>query len=602
MITTIIYDISIQYICFSCMFTEIPPCLTSKIFDEKFLRIESPMVIYTSAQVDIYLLTKNKCAPGTIVYNYYDLYKINTTTTAETRIGQRHWNLKFKFEPGTLDVGLYRLYTKIGYPDRNPMQHWMEESVYIKIEHPPPHAFIRGGAGRTVGQGQLNFDARSVSYSLTKGPGDPSGLVFKWKCLNFVTKSIYNLLQFNIDSVKTFQDDTEYKKKWYETGFVEYIANQVAFINVSTLYQRIKYHRNLNVTCSTADQLYVIVEPYSITEATTIAVSTTETFDNTSQTTINDLETTTLQTDWTTYDNDSTSYYNDSTSYDNDSTTYDINMTTTEPLTTEQTTTKSYDLIPLSTFYDINYLYEIMFNPKQYYDTTHVLELPTYDKLVKNEMLEFLESLYGEDASSFANDTSDFFERLSESSLTLDSILQLRELSGLPQSANAEFFNNLANWLKIAEESKVFANELVTLLERFKQVQSYITSGLNLTLFVGVDGYFQLTIDTAGMCLLEYLGQIFEGFSTINTFDWDNMKIQEQYYLNWMQQELFNSSACRLFNALEFGTANLSVTNLDVNEGMGYLVYVRVEYEGSVSYFIQHVQSVTGNPPELEVE
>jgi len=557
------------------------------------------MVIYTSAQVDIYLLTKNKCAPGTIVYNYYDLYKINTTTTAETRIGQRLWNLKFKFDPGTLDVGLYRLYAKIGYPNRNPMQHWMDESVYIKIEHPPPHAFIRGGAGRTVGQGQVNFDAVSVSYSLTKGPGDPSGLTFKWKCLNFVTKSIYNLLQFNIDSVKTFQDDTEYKKKWYETKFVEYIANKVAFINVSTLYERIKYHRNLNVTCSTADKLYVKVEPDSITEATTTALSTTETFDNTSlmingttyttqQNTINDLETTTLEPDWTTYDNDSTSC--------------DINMTTTDPLTTEQTTRKSYDLIPLSTFYDINYIYEMMFNPKQYYNTTHVLELPKYDKLVKNEMLEFLESLYGEDASSFANDTSYFFERLSESSLTLESILQLRELSGLPESANAEFFNNLDNWLKIAEESKLFANQLVTLLESFKQVQSYITSGLNLTSFVGVDGYFQLTIDTSGMCLLEYLGQIFERFSTINAFNWHNMKIQEQYYLQWMQQELFNSSACKFFNALEFGTASLSVTNLDVNEGMGYLVYIRVEFEGSVSYFIQHVQSVTGNPPELEVE
>jgi replication initiation and membrane attachment protein DnaB len=79
---------------------------------------------------------------------------------------------------------------------------------------------------------------------------------------------------------------------------VEYIANQVAFINVSTIYQRIEYHRNLNVTCSTADQLYVKVEPDSITEATTIAVSTTETFDNTSQSTINDLETTMFETDW----------------------------------------------------------------------------------------------------------------------------------------------------------------------------------------------------------------------------------------------------------------------------------------------------------------
>jgi hypothetical protein len=61
-----------------------------------------------------------------------------------------------------------------------------------------------------------------------------------------------------------------------------------------------------------------------------------------------DLETTMFETDWTTYDN---------------STSCDVNMTTTEPLTTEQTTRKAHDLIPLSTFYDINYLYEMMFNP-----------------------------------------------------------------------------------------------------------------------------------------------------------------------------------------------------------------------------------------------
>jgi NAD-dependent SIR2 family protein deacetylase len=48
----------------------------------------------------------------------------------------------------------------------------MEESMYFRIVNPPPHAFIRGGAGLTVGKGITYFDASSGSYSLTKGPGE----------------------------------------------------------------------------------------------------------------------------------------------------------------------------------------------------------------------------------------------------------------------------------------------------------------------------------------------------------------------------------------------------------------------------------------------
>ncbi|CAG2212910.1 PKD1L2 [Mytilus edulis] len=80
------------------------------------------------------------------------------------------------------------------------------------------------------------------------------------------------------------------------------------------------------------------------------------------------------------------------------------------------------------------------------------------------------------------------------------------------------------------------------------------------------------------------------------------MKNQEKYYLNWLEDDLFHSSACKLFNGTDDGTGSLTVTSQDVSEGMGFLVYLRVEFEESVSYFIQHAQSVPGNPQVLEIE
>ncbi|CAG2251691.1 unnamed protein product [Mytilus edulis] len=129
----------------------VPPCLTYQMFSDKFLKIDNPMSIYTSAQVDIYLLTKNKCTTATIIHTYFELYKI-TNITADTgvQVGEKQSGVKFKFNPGEHEIGYYRLYARIGYPAS--MTHWMEESMFVKIEQPPPHAFIKGGAGRTIGQ------------------------------------------------------------------------------------------------------------------------------------------------------------------------------------------------------------------------------------------------------------------------------------------------------------------------------------------------------------------------------------------------------------------------------------------------------------------
>ncbi|CAC5388020.1 PKD1L2 [Mytilus coruscus] len=555
----------------------VPPCLTYQMFSDKFLKIDSAMSIYTSAQVDIYLLTKNKCTTATIIHTYFELYKItNITANTEVQVGEKQSGVKFKFKPGEHEIGYYRLYAKIGYPAN--MAHWMEESMYVKIEQPPPHAFIKGGAGRTIGQGLAEFDARSVSYSLTNGPGDPSGLIFSWRCLNFVTHDIYNLLQFNIDPILAFKDISNYKKKWYETNFVPYIENKVAFIDGSTLDPVVKSLKNSNSRCMYGSEFYVKAEPNKYPPANKNKGDKTEANSTSPATTFEPMTTTP-----------------DTAAPD----------TTAPETTTEETTTTvpPYDRIPLTRFFDIDFMYEMESKPKsELKDTQYVLPFPGNNTLVLNEMLEFLNDLYGEESDDFLQDTDDFFERLSDSSLTLDSLYKLSDVTGLPASANATFFYDLLEWLQNANVSKEFAYALRDLLNSFEHVQSYVKSATELVDLIGIEGYFKLIIDDSGQCLMNYLGDIFDGFTKINSFDWNRMKNQEKYYLNWLEQELFNSSACKLFNGIDDGTGSLTVTSQDVSEGKGFLVYIRVEFEESISYFIQHAQSDTGNPPVLDIE
>ncbi|XP_071128331.1 uncharacterized protein [Mytilus edulis] len=540
---------------------EVPESISSQIFSDKFLKIENAMSIYTSAQVDIYLLTKNKFTTGTIFHNYFALYKItNITDNTEVQIGGNEIGVKFKFNRGQHEIGYYRLYARIGYPAN--MTDWMEESMFVKIEQPPPHAFIKGGAGRTIGEGLAEFDARSVSYSLTKGPGDPSGLIFSWKCLNFVTNDIYNLLQVNITPVSAFKDTGDYKKKWYETNFVRYIENNVAFIYASTLYTVIDSLQNSNSTCMNGSEFYVkaILNKYPPTREQ--KDETTEAYKN-------------------------------------------ITMTTMEAKSkTKETTTPGplYDLIALTRFFEIEFMYEMQSNPLSELDNITFVIRPDNNSLVLNEMVEFLNDLYNEESEAFLQDTDDFFQRLSDSSLTLDSLYQLRELSVLPASVNATFFDNLQSWLQNANESKQVAYDLRDLLDSFKYVQSYIKNATELVKLIGIEGYLKLFVDDSGQCLMNYLVNIFNGFAKINSFNWHKMEQQEKYYLSWLKDDLFTSSACKLFNGLADGTGNLTVTSQDVAEGMGFLVYLRVEFEESISYFIQHAQSVPGNPPVLEIE
>ncbi|CAC5383758.1 HMCN [Mytilus coruscus] len=385
----------------------VPPCLTYQIFSDKFLKIENAMSIYTSAQVDIYLLTKNNCTTATIIHTYFALYKItNITDNTEVQVGGNEYSVKFKFNPGQHDIGYYRLYARIGYPAN--MEHWMEESMFVKIEQPPPHAFIKGGAGRTIGQGLAEFDARSVSYSLTKGPGDPSGLIFSWKCLNFVTNNIYNLLQFNIAPVLAFKDKSDYKKKWYETNFLQYIENKVAFINASTLYTVVNNLHNSNSTCMNGSEFYVMTELYKYPRTKEQNDETTGAFDNFSSTSIystwngSDVTTSVMTTIETTVDQGENSVSTWS------------NWTTIEAMTTTEkaaTTAAPYDLIALTRFFEIDFMYEMESNPKsELEDLEYILPIPGNSTLVLNEMLAFLNDLYNEESEEFLRDTDDFLK------------------------------------------------------------------------------------------------------------------------------------------------------------------------------------------------
>jgi hypothetical protein len=45
-------------------------------------------------------------------------------------------------------------------------------------------------------------------------------------------------------------------------------------------------------------------------------------------------------------------------------------------------------------------------------------------------------------------------------------------------------------------------------------------------------------IDKSGACLLNFLGEIMEGFYQIDSYNWFEMKNTERFYLDWIEAEL----------------------------------------------------------------
>lgn len=258
-------------------------------------------------------------------------------------------------------------------------------------------------------------------------------------------------------------------------------------------------------------------------------------------------------------------------------------------------------MIKLTSFYDILYLADMFDSPVQYLKLTQELSFPDYNTLVTNELINFLDFFYGS-TSTLISDSETFFEKISESLLTLKSLLKLRGLDGLPKSANESFFNDLEIWIDSTKDTKDIITAIAEMLNGFKPYYAQLNIGLNLTSLIGIDGFLQLSVDESQPCILQLLGDIIEGLFNINGYNWHQMKDIELFYLNWMDRELITSSECIRFHGSDYGSAEVEVVGDDVDKGMGFLVYIRVEFEESVSYFIQHAQTVIWTPPELEIE
>jgi hypothetical protein len=69
------------------------------------------------------------------------------------------------------------------------------------------------------------------------------------------------------------------------------------------------------------------------------------------------------------------------------------------------------------------------------------------------------------------------------------------------------------------------------LLNTFSAYQTYLNRGLVVADLIGVDGYLQILIDKSGACLLNFLGEIMEGFYQIDSYNWFEMKNTERFYL-----------------------------------------------------------------------
>lgn len=507
------------------------------------------MVVYTSAKVDVETQTQNLCIKNTTVYYYWELYvrHINGTVT-ETKTNHTNDKLYFKLHPDELDPGLYRLYVKIGYP--SDFIHWMEESMYLKIEHPPPNTFIKGGTGRIIGKGLIDFDGRSGSYSLKNGPGDPSGLMFDWVCMNFVTQSIYKLLEFNIDPRYVFRDDLVLGK-WYDTDFLSQVQEKVIRINASTLYTHVQQIQNK--TGTKAKHLSVAFNDVLLTE----------------------------------YD---ASNPDNSTGYSN----FVSNNFTNYNYTVN-------DTLPLTDFFSITCMEDMSINTVPQITKNNII-LQSNNELLRNEFITFVHTLFSTN-STFADALVDFLEQLSESYLMLNSVKNVKTLPGMD---NMSFFDNLEDWLDIVGEIRNDLGTLNTSIGIYRNYLPVMDEAISLSNYIGMDGFLRLKIDKVKKgCVyhfLDFLQDIYDMLFKIQNTDWESIKNNELNYTTWITDELIGNHMCDNFTGTSDGYAQMNVTSDDVDAGMGYMVYLRADNEGSVGYFLQYTQTIDGDPPELEIE
>nr|KAG5713885.1 hypothetical protein BaRGS_024512 [Batillaria attramentaria] len=96
---------------------------------------------------------------------------------------------------GELEPGLYKLTLNISFgPEHDNI--WLQESTFVQIVRAPLVAEISGGNIRDAGTDLDLIDARSLSYDPVTGIDDKEGLQFIWKCKQFATNSLAELLPF----------------------------------------------------------------------------------------------------------------------------------------------------------------------------------------------------------------------------------------------------------------------------------------------------------------------------------------------------------------------------------------------------------------------
>lgn len=151
-----------------------------------------PLVLYSSANIEILPKTQIKCQLTTLSRNW-TLYRCDENIDNET-LHYESGTTAFLIRPGEFPSGLYRLFVRMEYYPGS--FEFVEGYMYFRLQLPPPNVIIQGGSGRLSGPGRTNIDAWSGSYDLTKGPGYRDGLEFIWNCLEFPTDSLNMLMTF----------------------------------------------------------------------------------------------------------------------------------------------------------------------------------------------------------------------------------------------------------------------------------------------------------------------------------------------------------------------------------------------------------------------
>ncbi|XP_062604454.1 uncharacterized protein LOC134266247, partial [Saccostrea cucullata] len=179
---------------------EFPPCLEGSVFGGNYMTKDDPLVLYSSANIEILPKTQITCVLPNL-YKNWTLYLCDEHSENETLTYMAEASL-FQIRPGAFPFGLYRLFVRIEYYPGS--YEFVEGYMYFKLQLPPPNVIIQGGSGRMSGPGKTTLDAWSGSYDLTKGPGYRDGLKFSWSCLEFPTDSLEMLMTFVIPESFTF--------------------------------------------------------------------------------------------------------------------------------------------------------------------------------------------------------------------------------------------------------------------------------------------------------------------------------------------------------------------------------------------------------------